>query len=329
MSKKKKKKVAANRRSTAQVRKQKSVKHSSSTPNQHFIERPAISAVGTPKGFRAVSIGQGMIEYAKPVMEFVDKGVLKDTNDALQIAMLLWNFNISHENQDLKVTKNDIIRQIEEALKLNVREAVEFFNLMVKRKAYLLPVAIQPAFPMTVFIRQEKRYIISGFDYNSLNLSKEPYLPDGKDEKLVHSINQMDQYIAEKVDYLKWEDHYFSMEELCKERFERWLVFKGAKDYSKNFPLHIKIFLHFVYCYMHADVIYLKAVTPIYIEEFFADHLLRKVVAEPQDYIERLPALKLLYTFLHEIGYIENPDIIIKLFDLIEPHFIKILRDRY
>lgn len=119
------------------------------------------------------------------------------------------------------------------------------------------------------------------------------------------------------------------MEEKCKERYEKWLMFKGVKEYSVGFPFHIQTYLNFVYLYMHEDNICLKTVLPIYIEEFFIDHLLRKVMVEPQEYIEWSPAIKLLYNFLYEIGYIKSPEKIIKLLEGIEPYFIKILRDRY
>ncbi len=74
---------------------------------------------------------------------------------------------------------------------------------------------------------------------------------------------------------------------------------------------------------------HLKTVLPIYIEEFFVDHVLRKVIVEPHEYIKWPPALKLFYNCLYEIGYMENPERVIRLLDEIEPHFIGILRDRY
>ena len=80
---------------------------------------------------------------------------------------------------------------------------------------------------------------------------------------------------------------------------------------------------------MHSDNINLKTVSSIYIEEFFIDHLLRKVLVEPHEYTEWPPALKLFYNFLYEIGYLERLEKIIKLLDGIEPNFIGVLRKRY
>lgn len=331
MSKKKKRKVIAKRKVQAKVKKQKKAKSKShrSKPNIQFIDRPAMSEIDAPTGFRALSMSQAMMEYAKPIMDFVEKGIVKDPNDAFQLATPLWNYNIAQKHHNFEINKRDTIKQIGKTLKLNVQESTEFFDMMIQRKEYLFPDDIQPDNPMTMFIKQEEHYLISEFNYDSLNMSDESYLADKEDEKLVQLINQMDKYIAEDVEYNEWEDHYFSMEEKCKERFEKWLIFKGVNEYSKDFPFNIEIYLNFIYRYMHEDNINLKTVLPIYIEEFFVDHILRKVMVEPQEYIKWPPALKLFYNFLYEIGYLRSPEKIIRLLDKIEPHFIEILRDRY
>lgn len=328
MSKKKKKKLIVKRRAQAKAKKHKKAKSHSSTSHVQF-ERPAISDIDAPAGFRAVSISQAMVEYAKPIMDFVERGVVNDPNHAFQLAIPLWNYNLPQKHGDFIFNKADIIRQIGKTLKLNAQESTEFFDMMIQRKEYLFPDEIQPHNPMTMFIRQEEHYLIPEFNYDSLNISDEPYLPDKEDEKLIQLINQMDNYIAEGVEYDEWEDHYFSMEEKCKERFEKWLMFKGVTEYSADFPFHIEIYLNFIYRYIHNDHINLKNVLPIDIEEFLVDHILRKVMVEPQEYIQWPPAIKLFYNFLYEIGYLENPEKIIKLLDNIEPYFLKILRDRY
>lgn len=329
MSKKKKKNVIAKRRSKAKVKKQQKAKSRNSTPNVHYLAKPAISEIDAPPGFRAVSMNQGMIEYAKPIMNFIEKGVVKDPNDAFQLALPLWNFSLSQKDGETTFERKNIIKQIGKTLKLNAQESAEFFDMMIQRKEYLVPEEIQPGNPMTMFVRQEEHYLISEFNYDTLNMSEEPCLPDKEDEKLIQLINQMDNYIAEGVEYGEWEDHYFSMEEKCKERFEKWLIFKGVKEYSENFLFHIETYLNFVYRYMHEDDIYLKTVSSIYIEEFFMDYILRKMAVEPHVYVKGLPALKLFYVFLNEIDYLKTPEKIIKLLDGIEPHFIAVLRKRY
>jgi len=270
------------------------------------------------------------MEYAKPIMDFVDKGVVKDANKALQVAMLLWNYSLDiDEGKDNEKLKRDIIKQISRTFKLNTPDAGEFFKEMIYRKNYLFPPEVQPRKSMTMFVRKDERYLISEFNYDSIKISAEPIPPDHGDEKLVAMINRMDKYIDNGTDYEKWEDYYLSMENKCIARFRKWLMEKGIKEYSDSFSDHIGIYLNFIYRYIHEDQINLKTVTLIYIGEFFADHLLRKMFTKPNDYIEWPPALKLFYQFLNEKGYLTNPEQIIKLLDEIEPNFIEILRDRF
>lgn len=269
------------------------------------------------------------MEYAEPLMKYVEKGIVKDPNDAFQLAMPIWNYDISSENSDIKIDKEDVIKQIEKTLKINSKESDEFFEMMIQRKENLFPKDIQPDNPTTLFMRKEIQYLIPEFNYDSLNISEEIYVPTDEDENLLELFNKMDKYITEGTDYDKWEDCYFEMEEKCKERFENWLKFKGVKKYYEAFPYNIEIYLNFIYRYMHEDTISLKTVKPVYFEEFFADYVLRKVIVDPHEYVTWPPALKLFYMFLKEIGYLNKPEKILKLLDEIEVVFLEFLRDRY
>ncbi|KPA09070.1 hypothetical protein MHK_010760 [Candidatus Magnetomorum sp. HK-1] len=68
------------------------------------------------------------------------------------------------------------------------------------------------------------------------------------------------------------------MEKTCSERFYKWLNDKGLTEYSKDFPYWTEIYLNFIYRYMHDDIVLLKKVPPRYIEEFFVDYVIRKVI---------------------------------------------------
>jgi hypothetical protein len=87
--------------------------------------------------------------------------------------------------------------------------------------------------------------------------------------------------------------------------------------------------MNFVYRYIHAQNTTLKSVTPICLEEFFFDYVLRKVSAEPAEYVYFPPAIKTFYLFLSEKGYIRNPEPIIGSIDDIEPGFVHMLKERY
>jgi hypothetical protein len=61
---------------------------------------PSLSSLGgmpfggepdVPQGFRPISMTQAMLEYAAPIMAYVEDGTVQDPNDALQVGVLLWN----------------------------------------------------------------------------------------------------------------------------------------------------------------------------------------------------------------------------------------------
>lgn len=298
-------------------------------PSVRIQYQPTISEIEAPPGFRTVSMSQAMMLYARPVMEYLDKGVVSDPNEALGVATALWNHEITQRRPDPAIDDNTLIDLIATTLKMNDTEARDFFTMMLERKRYLLPAEIQPMSPLRMFVRKEKHYDVTGFDYESLNLSEEPYTPSDDDRELVRRIELVDKYIADDTDYGVWEDEYFKMQEHCKERFANWLEIKGAGVHSDGFPMHAGVYLNFIYAYMHDDYVDLKSVTFNYVEEFFADYLLRKVMLEPDEYVQSPPALKLFYRFLHDVRYLENPSRLVKLLDRMEPDFVAILQKRY
>jgi len=57
-------------------------------------------------------------------------------------------------------------------------------------------------------------------------------------------------------------------------------------------------FSTFVYGYLHEDVIVFKSIPPIYLEEFFGDFVLRKLVIPPHQFAYIPASIKLFYQFL-------------------------------
>lgn len=332
MSKKKSKNIAR-RKAKSKERKNKRRKRRenlSSSRKPKIIYRPAITDMDEPEGFRSISISQALIEYAKPIIECFGE----DSNDvyqlALDLAMPLWNYAIlleREEEDDLLKTKLTI--QIKDSLKININKAREFVEMMLERKSYLFPPEIQPENPTTMYIRKEEDYLIADFDYNQVKISDDTIPPDDEDTKLIHQIELQDKDIADGTEYEKWEERYFQMVDNCNDRYKKWLIDKGLDKFKDDFPYCIEIFLNFIYTYHHDEYADLKSVSMYHIQEFFTDHLLRKVMVEPFEYVQWIPSLKLFYRFLFEKGYLKDPKPIIHLFDLIEPHFMKILRERY
>ena len=333
-NRKKKKMKIAKRRSKSQLkrkRKQKLRLIKNSPDNRvSYMERPSFSDMEAPDGFRPVSISQAMMEYAKPVMEKGEGEGIEGINLAMSAGMLLWNYTISLEdgNEDRKM-KKEIIRLLAKEFDMSKSEAGLFLEQMIERKEHLFPKDIQPKHAATMFIRKELTHLITEFNYSKIDFSSSPIPPDRADREMVESIHRMDQFIADGADYDEWEDHYFQMEKNWSNRFELWLKEKGYEEYSESFPFYAETYLNFLYRYRHHDLITLKSVTPEALEEFFSDHVLRKVIIEPHEYTSYPPAMKLLYRFLSEKGYMDDYRAITGIIDKMEPSFIKILRKRF
>jgi hypothetical protein len=331
MGRKKKRKAIEQRRAQAKGKKRRKPQAKSPRPKpkvQHMY-RPALSDIEAPEGFRAVSMSQAMMEYTKPLLQYVKGDSFEELNEVMQLAMPIWNYSLQSSRPEHKEKKEAIINHIGKTLKMNEQESTELFEMMVHRKEYLIPQQIQPKIPQIMFVRKEEQFLIPEFDYGSLHLSEEDYTPDGEDKKLLQMLNKMDKYVVDGVAYDEWEDYYISFEEKCREGFEKWLACRGVKNYSEDFSGNITSYMDFIYRYIHEDVVILRSVQPVYVIEYFTDHLLRKVMVDPPEYIKWTPSLKLFYRYLHEIGYVDEPEKFIVMFDEIEPHFTEILRKRY
>jgi hypothetical protein len=53
------------------------------------------------------------------------------------------------------------------------------------------------------------------------------------------------------------------------------------------------------------------------------------MMVEPMEYVYWPPALKLFYRFLHEKGYLDNQEDMIRKIDKLEPYFIGVLRKQF
>ncbi|OPX32944.1 MAG: hypothetical protein B1H11_13355, partial [Desulfobacteraceae bacterium 4484_190.1] len=113
------------------------------------------------------------------------------------------------------------------------------------------------------------------------------------------------------------------------ERFRRWLIAKGVKESAENFSSCLYIYFDFIYGYMHDEVVIFKSVPDQYFIEFFEDFLIRKLMADPGEYVSWPPALKLFYQFLYEKEYLDNPEAMIRRIDAIEPYFIEVLKKQF
>ena len=80
-----------------------------------------------PHGFRPISTTQAMLEYAAPIMAYVENGTVADPNDALQVGLLLWNSTLPVPVA-MRQARSAIVAQIETTLQMDRQEAEAFFE---------------------------------------------------------------------------------------------------------------------------------------------------------------------------------------------------------
>ena len=106
-----------------------------------------------------------MIEYAAPLMAYVEDGTVADPNDAFQVGVLLWNSTLPDVPVPMRQSRRAIVAQIETTLHMDREAAEAFCDEMIERKAYLFPDEMQPdGVPMTMFMRKEVEYLITSFE---------------------------------------------------------------------------------------------------------------------------------------------------------------------
>ena len=149
-----------------------------------------------PTGFRPVSTTQAMIEYAAPLMAYVEAGTVADPNDALQVGVLLWNSTLPEVPVPMRQSRGEMVAHIETTLHMHRQEAEAFYDEMMERKAYLFPEEIQPEGAMTMFMRKEVEYLITPFAESQLQVSDTPIPPEGDDRPFLDALRQLEARIA-------------------------------------------------------------------------------------------------------------------------------------
>ena len=338
MAKKKDKKATEKRRAKSKQEKEKKrhlklvkEKQKSLPSPPSLMTRPSFADMEAPDGFRTVSVSQALMEFGKPLMGEAEESP-KALNEVFEVVNGIWNYEImlkdkaTHKLEEMKET---MIGRMKTLLKIQNDEAEQLLQEMIDRKQHLFPDEIQPEIPTVMFMRKGLSHLIAPFNYTGMSFSERTIPPDEHDKEVMEKITRMDRHIIDRTDYNEWEDFYFSMEEEVRDVFEKWLSEKGSIEQSQTFASNIELFLNFIYRYAHEDLVILDAVQPAYFEEFLFDHLLRKLIAEPHEYVTFPPALKFFFRFLHEKGYLPNPEYVIHVIDALEPEFIDILRERF
>jgi hypothetical protein len=279
-----------------------------------------------PPGFRPLPMMQAMLEFAAPLMDYVEQGTVQDPNEALQIAMQLWNSTLPNVPPAQRPSRSAMLHAIQTTLQMSQQDAEAFCERMIARKAYLFPEEIQPAGSMTMFMRKEVEYLITPFAESQLHLSDAPIPPDRDDATVLEALRQLEARIAAGEDYGDWEADFFAMQEQCCQRYQQWLRAKGVSEtLSQQFAFCLDPYLTFLFQYDGGNV---QDVVPDALEEFFMDWLLRKVMVQPPEYTQWPPTLRLFYRFLADKGYLADPEPIVATVQALEPDFIALVQQR-
>lgn len=332
MSNNNKRQQIAQKRAKAQLkrrkRKQAQRSQKSSLPGVNIISRPPLSEVEAPNGFRSIGMAQAMAVYAEPIMQLAKNE--DDFKEALQLGMQLWNYALEVEKGGLdKKLESTIANTLIRKFYLNDPTARQLLEKMLARRSYLFPQDIQPENPLVMFIRKEKPVAIYPFDYSQLTLTEQTIPPDAKDKVLIENLQKLERDIAIGLAYEKYEEPLFSLKDECQKRFIKWLEDKGLKKDIDLLSSCLDAYFNFIYSYTHNEHFTLESIPYDYLQEFFDDFLLRKVLVPPQEYVYWPVAGKLFYQFLKEKEYLQNADKPIQMLDRLESHFFEILEKQF
>src|SRR3712207_6291806 len=90
----------------------------SSPPSLSFLGgMPFSGAPNAPQGFRPMSMTQALLEYAAPIMAYVEDGTVQDPNEALQLSLQLWNSTLPNAPVAVRPSRREIIAHMETTLR--------------------------------------------------------------------------------------------------------------------------------------------------------------------------------------------------------------------
>lgn len=313
-------------------RKLKLIKLKAAQQRDMVIERPPMSGMAPPEGFRTISSSQAMMEYARPIMEKTESE--EDLEGAMQAAMVFWNYSLALKNQksdpELAAMKKTIMGELRESFNMDETSAQEFLDMMVARYDHLFPEEIQPKGVPFMFIRKEVKYLIRPIEGGRIKLDETPLAIGKKEHAHIEKLRQLDDMIGSERDWDDIENVLSSVKEPVAEFFQNWLIAKGLEvRLAGDLSNCLFLWFDFIYAYGHNEDTCLASVPASSWDEFFHDFLLRKMMVEPPIYVNWPPALKLFYKYLGERGFVENRDEADQFIRDVEPDFYDLLKRQF
>ncbi len=332
------KKDANKRRNKAAQKKQEKRKAKAAAlrrrPEVQVSYRPGIAEMGAPDGFRAIGMAQAMMEYGKPLNEYMGKNMqsMDEVNKLMQTSMLLWNHALDDEKGTVDDSrKAEVATTLSQTFRLSRDDAESLRARMVARRSWLFPPDKQPKERTTPFMimRKETLIDIRPFAYDKLIPTEDNIAPGSEDVALIEKIKRLDRFMIEEGDYEEFEKLLTETKDEAEKLYKKWLADRGFPQEFHRLAECLHVYFDFVYGYAHDDVLTLKTVTLGYLTEFFEDFLLRKVYGDPQEYVDWPPAIKLFYLFLKDKGYMEDTASMMSMINALELRFMEILKKQF
>ena len=305
-------------------------------PEVQVRNRPGISEMGAPEGFRAIGMAQAIMEYARPLEEYFggkEPQSIDDLNKRMNLSMLLWNYALDEEKgEERSARKAEVVRTLSETFGLSSEDAEALRVRMVARRSWLFPEDMQPAERTSpvMIMRKETSAEIKPFAYDRLRHTEDEIPAGPEDRKLIKNIEKLDRFMEDEADYDEFEQLLTETKDEAEKRFKQWLVDRGFPEEFHGLSGCIHNYFDFVYGYMHDHVVTLKTITLNYLTEYFEDFLIRKVYApDPQEYVEWPPAIKLFYLFLKDKGYMKDAASITSMVNAMELNLMRVLKKQF
>ena len=296
-----------------------------------FDYLPLAPDTEAPAGFRTVDMTQALMAFAKDMVKHPDIKSIDNMEDAINLAMPIWNYTIAMEQgEENKKLKSEIVKALMPVCKVDRKEVEVLVEKMVARKNEMFPPDIQLHGTTEMFMRKEISYVITPFNYGRLKLSDKPLPAVGDDLQFLDLLAALDETKQDSEDCDEWHEQYEAMEEKCGEVFNVWLEGKGVDpEFISKFAFHATFFTNFVYNYYYEDTDILRNTDDLLFDDFFYDFVLRKIMMEPEEHVDWVPALRLFFLFLAEKGYLDDATFYVYTIDTFEEPFLQFLRKEY
>lgn len=154
--------------------------------------------------------------------------------------------------------------------------------------------------------------------------------PTTEDLKVIHNLSRLDQLAIKSADPERYDELLWDVQQGIMKRLDIWLAQNGFEGNRSLIVSFSEAYLSFVYGVGREAPITLKNVSSELLSEFMVRFLTRNTSMSAGEVAACPSAMRLMYLFLLEKGYLtDSVRIIIESISNLEPCFLYLLGDRY